>query len=53
MLVTDLVQRHKNFAMIKYDRINLVFNSSLLNFGVWVHIVRKTNKFLIKTIRNG
>ena len=43
----------KSYAMIKNVRINSVFISNLLNFAVWVHIVRKINKSAINIIRNG
>ena len=41
MLVADLVLKQKSIAMMKYDRIDLVLNSNLLDFAVWVYIVPK------------
>ena len=42
----------KSFAMMKYDKLNLLLNSNMLSFAVWVQIVRKTKKCGINTIRN-
>ena len=52
MRVTDLAQEQKRFAMMKYERANLVFNSNLHDFAVWVYIVRKTKKCAMNNIRN-